>query len=83
MPPWIKIVVSMGGLAALFWFFDMGERLFLFFHVVLLPVVALYFLGVISEETYQAIRGRLPNPFNDLRAKIKAAVDAKKVQEIH
>lgn len=81
MPGWAKIIVAVGGIAALFLLFDMGERLFLFFHIVLLPFAFLALMGLITQETYDMIRDKVPNPISDLRERVTVALEEQRAQE--
>ena len=55
LPRWSKILLSLVVVTAIYKFVPIVELLTLFFWAVMVPVVFLFMLGVISNETYDSI----------------------------
>lgn len=55
LPRWSKILLSLVVITAIYKFVPIVELLTLFFWAVMVPVVFLFMLGVISNETYDSI----------------------------
>lgn len=54
IPWWIKVIVGIGGLTVLFWFFDLWNQLMIVLSLMAVPLAGLSMLGIISDGFYEA-----------------------------